>query len=133
MSKTKITFELDEDVLANARAYTARGGSNLNMLVNAFLSQLNQHSRLPAINPQNRILLDLSLGRISLMSATAQLGVHDAGITLRMLNEHGLPMPSLSAAEIRRQAVRAKDALSKALISPPRAAAKKPRAANRNR
>ena len=133
MSKTKITFELDEEVLANARAYTARGGSNLNMLVNAFLSQLNQHSRLPAINPQNRILLDLSLGRISLMSATAQLGVHDAGITLRMLDEHGLPMPSLGAAEIRRQAVRAKDALSKALISPPPAAAKKPQAANRNR
>ena len=133
MPNTKITFELDEEVLANARAYASRGGSNLNMLVNAFLSKLSQHSRPPAINSQNRIFLDLSLGRISLMSATAQLGVHDAGITLRMLNEHGLPMPSLSVEEIRRQAVRAKDALSKTLISPPPAADKKPRAANRNR
>ncbi|MBC7502389.1 MAG: hypothetical protein H7315_18120, partial [Herminiimonas sp.] len=94
MAKAKINFEVDEIVLSRAKAYVALHGGSLNKLVNAFFSNLGKQVDVP-FDPAKKILMDLSVGRISLVQATADLNLPDAGYTLHLMAEEGLPMPHL--------------------------------------
>ena len=60
---------------------------------------------------KTQILHDLSSGAVSLMRATTQLGLPDAGWTLKLLADAGLPLFALDSAEVRRQCDLARDAL----------------------
>lgn len=111
MSKAKINFEIEEEDLANAKAYVARHGGSLNKLVGALFSQLGQRLDAPDIDPAKKILLDLSCGKISLMEATRLLGLQDAGYTLHLMSEEGLPMKRLSEETIKRQAAESLEAM----------------------
>jgi hypothetical protein len=116
MSKTKINFEIEDEILSNAKAYVARHGGSLNKLVSALFAQLGQQLDAPAIDPSRKILLDLSCGKISLMEATQRLGFQDAGYTLHLMVEEGLPMKRLSEETIKRQAEESLDALKECLL-----------------
>ncbi|MHB1590924.1 MAG: hypothetical protein ACYCTW_05260, partial [Sulfuricella sp.] len=89
---------------------------SLNKLVSALFSQLGQRLDAPAIDPSKKILLDLSCGKISLMEATRRLGVQDAGYTLHLIAEEGLPMKRLSEETVRRQAAEALEAMRECLL-----------------
>lgn len=117
MSKSKINFEIEDEILANAKAYVARHGGSLNKLVSSFFSQLGEKLEAPALDPSKKILLDLSAGKMSLMEATHRLGYQDAGYTLHRMAEEGLPMPRLSKSAAKRQADEAFDALQQCLLS----------------
>jgi len=116
MSKTKINFEIEEEILANAKAYVARHGGSLNKLVVSFFAQLGQQLDAPPIDPAKKILLDLSCGKISLIEATRLLGFQDAGYTLHLMAEEGLPMKRLSEKTVKRQAAESLDALGECLL-----------------
>lgn len=116
MSKSKINFEIEDEILANAKAYVARHGGSLNRLVSSFFSQLGENLDAPAIDPSKKILLDLSCGKISLMEATKLLGYRDAGYVLHRMAEEGLPMPRLSEEAAKRQAAESLDALKQCLL-----------------
>jgi hypothetical protein len=123
MGKAKIGFEVDEDDLANAKAFVARHGGSLNKLVSALFASLGKDEarRSPAIDPAMRVLLSVSTGKISIMEGTRQLELQDAGHLFLRLEEAGLPLPRLSREEVRRQLVDAKDALDACLVEPVRA------------
>ncbi len=116
MGKSKINFEIEDEVLSNAKAYVARHGGSLNKLVSSLFSQLGQKLDAPAIDPSKKILLDLSSGKISLMEATSLLGYQDAGYTLHRMVDEGLPMPRLSEETVKRQAAESLDALKQCLL-----------------
>lgn len=116
MAKTKINFEIEDEILSNAKAYVARHGGSLNKLVASLFAQLGQQLDAPAIDPHKKILLDLSCGKVSLMEATHLLGFQDAGYTLHLMLEEGLPMKRLSEETIKRQTVETLDALRECLI-----------------
>lgn len=116
MSKAKINFEIEEEDLANAKAYVARHGGSLNKLVGALFSQLGQQLDAPDIDPAKKILLDLSCGKISLIEATRRLGFQDAGHTLHLMSEEGLPMKRLSEETIKRQAAESLEAMRACLL-----------------
>lgn len=116
MGKTKINFEIEDEILSNAKAYVARHGGSLNELVSSLFAQLGQQIDAQALDPSKKILLDPSCGKISLMEATSRLGFQDAGYTLHLLAEEGLPMKRLSEATIKRQAVESLDALKGSLL-----------------
>ena len=122
MGKAKIGFEVDEDDLANAKAFVARHGGSLNKLVSALFASLgeNETRRSPAIDPATRVLLNVSIGKISIMEGTRQLDLQDAGHLFLRLEEAGLPFPRLSKEEVKRQLAEAKDALDACLIEPSR-------------
>lgn len=116
MSKAKINFEIEEEDLANAKAYVARHGGSLNKLVGALFSQLGHCLDAPDIDPFKKILLNLSCGKISLMEATRLLGFQDAGYTLHLMSEEGLPMKQLSEETIKRQAADSLEAMRECLL-----------------
>ncbi|MBU1691637.1 MAG: hypothetical protein KJ958_15265 [Gammaproteobacteria bacterium] len=116
MSKAKINFEIEKEALANAKAYVARHGGSLNKLVGALFSQLGQRLNAPDIDPSKKILFDLSCGNISLMEATRLLGFKDAGYTLHLMAEEGLPMKRLSEETIKRQAAESLEAMRECLL-----------------
>lgn len=120
MGKAKIGFEVDEDDLANAKAYVARHGGSLNKLVSALFASLGKDEarRSPAVDPATRVLLNVSMGKISIMEGTRQLELQDAGYLFLRLQEAGLPLPGLSKEEVRRQLAEAKDALDACLVEP---------------
>ena len=113
MSKAKINFELEEDILSNAKAYVAKHGGSLNKLVTSLFASLGQDERVlaPVADPAKRTLLDLSSGKVSLLEATRLLGLPDAGYTLRRLADEGLPLPVLPKEVVRRQADEALEAM----------------------
>lgn len=114
--KSKINFEIEDEILANAKAYAARHGGSLNKLVSSFFSQLGQQLGAPEIDPSKKLLLDLSSGKVSLIEATRLLGYQDAGYTLHRMREEGLPMPRLSNETIKRQSAESLDALTECLL-----------------
>ena len=120
MGKAKIGFEVDEDDLANAKAFVARHGGSLNKLVSALFASLgkDEANRAPAVDPAMRVLLNVSMGKISIMEGARQLELQDAGYLILRLKEAGLPLPRLSAQEVDRQLVEAKDALDACLAEP---------------
>ncbi len=121
MPKAKIGFEIEEADLANAKAFVAQHGGSLNKLVSALFASLGQEEKgfAPSIDPSTRVLLEASTGKISIMEAARQLALPDAGFVFHRLAAAGLPLPRLSAAEVKRQLVQAQDALDGCLIEPP--------------
>ena len=113
MNKAKINFEIEEEVLTNAKAYVAKHGGSLNKLVSSLFASLGQDERAlaPVADPAKRTLLDLSSGKVSLLEATRLLGLPDAGYTLRRLADEGLPPPRLPTELVRRQAEAALEAM----------------------
>jgi hypothetical protein len=120
MGKAKIGFEVDEDDLANAKAFVARHGGSLNKLVSALFASLGKDEarRSPAIDPAMRVLLSVSIGKISIMEGARQLELQDAGHLFLRLEEAGLPLPRLSKEEVNRQLAEARDALDACLVEP---------------
>jgi hypothetical protein len=120
MGKAKIGFEVDEDDLANAKAFVARHGGSLNKLVSALFASLGKDEarRSPAIDPAMRVLLSVSMGKISIMEGARQLELQDAGHLFLRLEEAGLPLPRLSKEEVNRQLAEARDALDACLVEP---------------
>lgn len=116
MGKAKINFEIEEEILANAKAYVARHGGSLNKLVSALFSQLGERLNAPDIDPHKQILLDLSCGKISLMEATRLLGFQDAGYTLHLMAKEGLPMKRLSEETVKRQSAESLEAMKECLL-----------------
>ena len=90
MTKAKIGFEIDEADLTNAKAYVAKHGGSLNKLVSALFASLGREdaSRIPAQDPATAILLAVSIGKISIMGATRQLELPDAGYVFQHLVCH---------------------------------------------
>lgn len=120
MGKAKIGFEVDEDDLANAKAFVARHGGSLNKLVSALFASLGQDAkdRSPSIDPATRVLIDVSAGKISIMEGARQLELQDAGYVFHRLAEAGLPLPRLSEGDVSHQLAQAKDALDACLVEP---------------
>ena len=116
MGKSKINFEIEDEILSNAKAYVARHGGSLNKLVSSLFAQLGQQLDAPALDPSKKVLLDLSCGKISLMEATHLLGFQDAGYTLHLMAKEGLPMKRLSEATVKRQAAESLAALKGCLL-----------------
>lgn len=98
-----ITFAVDATALANAKAYAAERSTTLNKLINAYLQSLGGAQPRRAVSKAEAILLDYSLGRISLMDATDNLGVPDAGHVFALLRQSGPPFPQLPEAIVRQQ------------------------------
>lgn len=120
MSKAKINFEIEQENLANAKAYVARHGGSLNKLVSAFLASLGSEERqnTPAIDQSRRLLLEVSSGKLSVVDAAAALGLVDAGYVLHRLREERLPLPRLSENDVRRQSEASIDAFKECLLKP---------------
>lgn len=120
MRKAKINFEIEQEDLANAKAYIARHGGSLNRLVSAFLASLGSEECLnaPATDQSRRILLEVSTGKFSLVNAAVVLGLVDAGYVLHRLREERLPLPRLSEIDVRRQSESSIDAFKECLLTP---------------
>lgn len=127
MGKAKIGFEVDEDDLANAKAFVAKHGGSLNKLVSVLFASLGKDelSRAPSIDPATRVLMDVSIGKISVMEGARQLELQDAGYLLHRLADAGLPLPRLSEEVVSRQLAQAKNALDACLVAPISAGKKK--------
>ena len=120
MGKAKIGFEIEQEHLANAKAYVARHGGSLNKLVSMLFASLGQEERLhsPLSDPATEILMDVSTGKISITEAAGLLELPDAGFVLQRLARTGLPMPRLADGDVRRQINEASEALDDCLIAP---------------
>ena len=126
MAKSKINFEIEQEILANAKAYIAQHGGSLNKLVSVFFSNLGKQERsnAPLINPETRVLMDVSAGRITLMEGVRMLGLQNAGFLLQKLREAALPLPQLSAMDASAQADAGATACADCMLAP--AADRKP-------
>jgi hypothetical protein len=133
MTKAKINFEIDEEILANAKAYVAKNGGSLNKLVTSLFATLDQDERMrgSAINPATKVLLDVSAGKISILEAAARLELPDAGYVLHRLAQDKLPLPRLSESELESLASESFDALSECMIRPAPKAKRRPISAAR--
>ncbi|PHV05816.1 hypothetical protein CSQ96_19090 [Janthinobacterium sp. BJB412] len=120
MGKGKIDFEVDEQLLANARAFVAKHGGSLDELVSAFLASLGREEkeREPALDSSTSVLMAVSSGRISIMEAARQLELPDAGYVFQRLAAMGLPLPRLSEEFTRQQLEQARNALDGCLVEP---------------
>jgi hypothetical protein len=120
VGKEKIHFEIDQDSLANAKAYVARHGGTLNQLVSALFDSLGQDEQLapPAFKGVSKILLAVSAGKLSIVEGADLLELPDAGFVLHLLADNGLPLPKLRQADVRKQADNSLDAMRSCLIRP---------------
>ena len=120
MGKAKIGFEVDEDDLVNAKAFVATHGGSLNKLVSALFASLGraENDRKPSIDPATSVLMAVSAGKISIMEAARRLELPDAGYVFHRLAGASLPLPRLSAADLKHQLASAKNALDACLVEP---------------
>lgn len=120
MGKAKIGFEVDENDLANAKAYVAKNGGSLNKLVSALFASLGaqEAARAPALDPSLKVLLLASTGEISISEATRRLELPDPGYVLRRLADHRLPLPRLPDEFVGMQLDAARSALDDCLLEP---------------
>lgn len=120
MAKAKINFEIEQEILANAKAYVATHGGSLNKLVSSFFSTLGapERANAPLPNPATRVLMEVSTGDMSLVDGARMLGVQDAGYVLHMLRAANLPLPRLSERDARGQADAASAAFADCLRTP---------------
>ena len=120
MGKAKINFEIEEESLANAKAFVAKHGGSLNNLVSSLFDSLGQieRARGPAADPATRILLEASAGKISIMEAASQLRLPDAGYVLQRLARENLPMPRLADSDLDGLASESLEALRDCLKQP---------------
>ena len=91
-----ITFALDDDLIAAAKAVAARHGTSVTSLVRTSLEQQvaidNDTSSMSASGVMQE-LIDYSLGFKPRIAVMAELGLDDYGSLLRLLNAAGLPHP----------------------------------------
>lgn len=120
MGKAKIGFEVDEQDLANAKAYVARHGGSLNRLVSALFASLGREetAQAPVLDPARRILVSASIGEISILEAAERLELPDAGHVLHRLAKEGLPLPRLPQDVVQQQLDNARQALDQCLLEP---------------
>lgn len=117
MTKAKINFEIDEQVLAHAQAFAARRRVSLSKLVTSFFASLGRDGTLGVAPARTqRVLAELSVGKVSLADAAHELGLQDAGFLLQMLRAEGLPLPVLDAGFVQAQADASYDAMRTAML-----------------
>ena len=108
-----ITFAIDDQALASAKAYAAEHGTTLNRLVGAYLASVGTHQSRAAVTRAQQVCMEYSLGRTTLVEATEALRLRDAGHFLGLMRASGLPLPRLTddalaaQADVTRDAVRA--------------------------
>lgn len=117
-SKAKINFEIDEQHLANAKAFAALNHVSLNKLVASYFASLGQDEALAQrpINPLTKVLLDVHLGRISIVEASHELNLPDGGYVLHLMREAKLSLPRLPEDFVRKQAEDGFEALKACLV-----------------
>lgn len=106
-----ITFAVDDQALALAKAYAAEHGTTLNKLVGAFLASVGNARPRAALTRSQQTCMDYSLGKITLTEATETLGLQDAGLFLALMRQSGLPLPRLTDDALVAQADGARDAV----------------------
>ena len=118
MPKAKINFEIEEEDLANAKAYVARHGGSLNKLVATLFASLaaDHRQQSSAVDPAVETLLSYSAGKLSMVEAANILGLPDGGYVLRRMAQVGIPLPRLTEAEIARQAKASLEALKACMV-----------------
>ncbi len=120
MGKSKIGFEVDENDLANAKAYVAKNGGSLNKLVSALFATLGKQetARAPVLDPSLKVLMSVSTGAMSITEAARRLELPDAGYVLQRLADTGLPLPRLPEELVLGQLGAARAALDDCLVQP---------------
>ena len=118
MLKAKINFEVDAQNLANAQAFAALHRVSLNKLVSAYFGSLGQAegSGLGPLDAAQKLLLQVALGKLSLVDAAQALNLPDAGYVLHMMRDAKLPLPSLPKEQVQQQMDTAREALKECLL-----------------
>lgn len=97
-----ITFALDDELIAAAKAVAARHGTSVTSLVRTSLEQQvaveNDNSSSSASGVMQE-LIDFSLGFKPRTAVMAELGLDDYGSLLRLLNAARLPHPIVPIAK----------------------------------
>jgi len=97
-----ITFALDDELIAAAKAVAARHGTSVTSLVRTSLEQQvavdNDSSSMSASGVMQE-LIDYSLGFKPRTAVMAELGLDDYGSLLRLLNAASLPHPIVPIAK----------------------------------
>lgn len=91
-----ITFALDEELIASAKAVAARNGASVTSLVRTALEQLVAVDNEVSANSASGVMQELvnySLGLKPRTAVMEALGLDDYGLLLRLLNAAGLPHP----------------------------------------
>ena len=121
MTKAKVNFEIDEQLLARAQSFATRRRVSLSKLVTGFLASLGNESQGSAApSKTQKVLAEVAVGKVSLTDAARELGLHDAGFLLHMMKEEGLPLPRLEPSVVKAQAEASFDALLASRLPPPR-------------
>jgi hypothetical protein len=128
MSKTNITFSVDESALNHAKAYAARAGVPLNRIVGRMLATLGEAEPTGVtMNTAQRQLLRYSVGRASLSETVQALQVNDGGVVFALLRELGLPFPLMDVEAAQQQVDQVLPALRGALKEPAQVRARAPK------
>jgi plasmid stability protein len=97
-----ITFALDDELIAAAKAVAARHGTSVTSLVRTSLEQQvaldNDRSSFSASGVMQE-LIDYSMGFKPRTAVMAELGLNDYGSLLRLLNAANLPHPIVPIAK----------------------------------
>jgi len=97
-----ITFALDDQLIAAAKALAAREGTSVNALVRQALEHAVALGGSPeSVGSQSGIIQALvaySFGRRPRHAVMTELGITDYGQLIRLLNEAGLPRPVVPLA-----------------------------------
>ena len=126
MTKAKVNFEIDEQLLARAQSFATRRRVSLSKLVTGFLASLGNESQAGAAPSRTqKVLAEVAVGKVSLTDAARELGLQDAGFLLHMMKEEGLPLPRVEASVVKAQAEASFAALQATLLPPPKAPAKR--------
>ena len=91
-----ITFALDDELIAAAKAVAARHGTSVTSLVRTSLEQqvaVDNDSSSTRASVVMQALIDYSLGFKPRIAVMAELGLDDYGSLLRLLNAASLPHP----------------------------------------
>lgn len=107
MATAKINFEIDSDILASAKAFSAKHNIHLNKIVSTYFASLAQEgaSTVP-IDRRKSILFEVSMGKLSVADAARELDLGDAGHVLALMRELKIPITlgSSSPALVKKQA-----------------------------
>ncbi len=121
MSKAKINFEIEEQVLAHAKAFASKRGVSLSKLVAAFFASLGGESEPRAASQTQKLLADCAVGKVSIADAARELGLQDAGFLLHMMKAEGLPLPTMDPGLAKAQAEASLEALRSMMLPEPKA------------
>lgn len=96
-----VTFQLDDELLRQAKLLAARRDTSVTQLVREGLEQqvaLDADVQRSGARGAYEVLVDYSLGRVPRAVAMEQLGIDYYGDLLGLLGAADLPMPVVSAA-----------------------------------